>query len=61
MDKHFPLGTERLLLRPFTEGDLPDMLKIFGDEEINRFLPWFPLKDMAKGSEEHTSELQSQR
>lgn len=48
MDKHFPLGTERLLLRLFTEGDLPDMLKIFGDEEINRFLPWFPLKDMAE-------------
>ena len=48
MDKHFPIGTERLLLRPFTEGDLPDVLKIFGDEEINRFLPWFPLKDMAE-------------
>ena len=42
MDKHFPIGTERLLLRPFTEGDLPDVLKIFGDEEINRYLPWFP-------------------
>ena len=33
------LTTERLLLRPWTPEDLPDILRIFGDEETNHFLP----------------------
>lgn len=37
--------TERLILRCFTEDDLEAVLTIFGDEAINRFLPWFPLKN----------------
>ena len=39
------LETERLILRRFTEDDLEAVLTIFGDEAINRFLPWFPLKN----------------
>ena len=33
------LTTERLLLRPWTPEDLADILRIFGDEETNHFLP----------------------
>ncbi len=38
------LETDRLLLRPFTEKDLPDFFLIMSDQEANRFLPWFPLE-----------------
>lgn len=33
------LETERLVLRKFTENDLESMFLIFGDEEVNKFLP----------------------
>lgn len=39
-----PLETERLILRKFTEHDIDDMLLLYGDEEVNKFLPWFPMK-----------------
>lgn len=38
--------TRRLVLRPFEKKDLNAILTIFGDEELNTFLPWFPLKTM---------------
>lgn len=41
-----PLETERLLLRRFTEKDLEALYEIYSDLEVNRFLPWFPLKTM---------------
>ena len=40
------LETERLILRKFTEDDLEALYQIYSDEEVNRFLPWFPLKSM---------------
>ena len=40
------LETERLILRKFTEDDLEALHAIYSDEEVNRFLPWFPLKSM---------------
>ena len=45
------IETERLLLRKFNEQDLPAVLSIFGDEEVNRFLPWFPLKSIDDAKE----------
>lgn len=36
--------TKRLLLRRFGEGDIPDLFMLLKDEEVNSFLPWFPLK-----------------
>lgn len=45
------IETKRLLLRKFTEQDLEDLLALYSDEEVNRFLPWFPIKsteEMAK-------------
>ena len=38
------LETERLKLRKFTENDMDALYRICSDEEVNRFLPWFPLK-----------------
>lgn len=35
------LMTERLILRNFQENDLEAIFKIFSDEKINTFLPWF--------------------
>lgn len=37
------LETERLLLRQFTEHDIKAIYRIHSDEEVNKFLPWFPL------------------
>ncbi len=38
------LETERLILRKFTDDDISDMLLLYSDEEVNKFLPWFPMK-----------------
>lgn len=40
------LETPRLILRKFVPGDEEDVLRIYGDQEVNRFLPWFPLADL---------------
>lgn len=40
------IETERLILRKFTEDDIEALYKIYSDEEVNTFLPWYPLKNM---------------
>lgn len=40
------LETERLILRRFTERDIEALFLILKDEEVNRFLPWYPIKSM---------------
>ena len=40
------LTTERLILRKFTETDIYALFLILKDEEVNQFLPWYPLKDL---------------
>ena len=40
------LETDRLILRKFTEDDLEALYYMHSDEEVNRFLPWFPLRNM---------------
>lgn len=44
------IETERLILRKFTETDLEALYRIYSDAEVNRFLPWFPLKSMAEAA-----------
>lgn len=41
------LKTKRLILRCFTdsEKDIMALLAILSDKEVNKFLPWFPLKN----------------
>lgn len=40
------LETKRLILRKFTENDIEALFKIYKDEEVNTYLPWFPLKSL---------------
>ncbi len=40
------LETERLILRKFTEEDIEALFHILREEEVNRFLPWYPMKNM---------------
>lgn len=45
------LETERLILRRFREEDMEALLAIYGDEEANIFLPWFPIHSISQASE----------
>lgn len=40
------LETARLILRKFTAQDMEALFRILEDEEVNRFLPWFPIKSI---------------
>ncbi len=40
------LETQRLILRKFTENDIKALFDIYKDEEVNLYLPWFPLKSL---------------
>ncbi len=40
------IETQRLILRKFTQNDIEALYLILADEEVNTFLPWFPLKDL---------------
>jgi len=53
----FPeLKTERLILRRFTEADAEALFLLLSDPEVNRFLPFFPLKTRAE-AEKHLREI----
>ena len=45
------LETERLILRKFTEQDMDALFLILQDEEVNRFLPWYPVKTMGEAKQ----------
>ena len=45
------LFTERLILRRFTQQDIPALFEIYRDEQANTFLPWFALKTPAQAEE----------
>ena len=50
------LKTERLVLRKFTQEDMEALYLILKEEEVNTFLPWFPIKNLAEARifwEEH--------
>lgn len=42
------LQTKRLILRKFNENDIEAFYQIFSDQEVNTYLPWFPLKSIAE-------------
>ena len=39
--------TGRLILRKFTEEDIPALFLILSDGEANTFLPWYPARNVA--------------
>ena len=45
------IETKRLILRKFTEDDIPNLLEIMSDKEVNTFLPWFPLENLSEAKE----------
>lgn len=51
------LETERLLLRKFTENDLQAIYDIYSDEEVNTFLPWFPLQTLEEAKDFYEKQL----
>lgn len=53
--------TPRLVLRRFEETDSETIYKIFGDEEVNRFLPWFPLKTLEEVRAFYKSRIEGER
>lgn len=40
------LETKRLILRKFTNQDMDALFLILQDEEVNRFLPWYPARSL---------------
>ncbi|MCL2248805.1 MAG: GNAT family N-acetyltransferase [Oscillospiraceae bacterium] len=44
------LETERLILRKFNPSDTEALLNIYGDEYVNTYLPWYPLKSLKEAS-----------
>ena len=40
------LETERLILRKFTQEDMESLFLILKDEEVNKFLPWYPMNNI---------------
>lgn len=45
------IETQRLILRKFTQEDLEDIFLLYSDEEVNKFLPWFPIKTLAEAQQ----------
>ena len=40
------LETKRLILRKFTENDMEALFLILKDKDVNKFLPWYPMKSL---------------
>jgi len=57
-DLTFPLATERLLLRPFVDGDLDALHDMQSREDVTRYLNWGPMsRDEARVMLERISKL----
>lgn len=57
------LETERLILRKFTENDKEALFDIYRDEEVNTYLPWFPVKSLEEAEtffKDHYAEVYKQ-
>lgn len=40
------LNTKRLIIRKFNIDDTKSLFSILSDEEVNKYLPWFPFKSL---------------
>lgn len=40
------LETDRLILKKYENSDMEALYQLLKDEEVNIFLPWFPVKNM---------------
>ncbi len=55
------LETDRLILRKFEEGDMDALFQILKEEEVNTFLPWFPVKDIEETKAFYEKRLANQK
>lgn len=53
------IETKRLILRKFTENDLQAIFKIYSDKQVNKFLPWFPLKSLEEAKDFYENQIKS--
>lgn len=53
------LRTKRLIIREFTKNDITEIFEIFGDDEVNKFLPWYPLKSIEEAKTFYATELKN--
>lgn len=45
------LETDRLILRKYEEKDMEALFLLLKDEEVNMFLPWYPVNDLDEAKE----------
>ncbi len=58
---HLRLETNRLILRNFEEKDLPSLYLLLADQEVNTFLPWYPVKDMEETERFYEKRLKNKK
>lgn len=58
---HIRIETDRLILRKFEESDMEAIYSLLSDEEVNTFLPWYPVKDMAEARSFFEERLRNQK
>lgn len=49
------------MLRPFEEEDLKAIYALFSDREVNTFLPWFPVRNLAETQQFYETRLKPER
>ena len=59
--EHIRIETDRLILRKFEESDMEAIYSLLSDEEVNTFLPWYPVKDMAEAKSFFEERLRDQK
>lgn len=55
------IETNRLILRRFEENDMEAIYLLFSNEDVNTFLPMYPLKDMVETKEFFEKNLKSKK
>ena len=59
--EHIRIETDRLILRKFEESNMEAIYSLLSDEEVNTFLPWYPVKDMAEAKSFFKERLRDQK
>ncbi len=55
------IDTERLMIRHFKDQDIEALFDLLKDEEVNIYLPWFPLKSLAETRTFYEKRLKDRR
>ena len=55
------IETNRLILRRFEEDDIEAIYLLFSDNDVNTFLPWYPIKDMTETKNFYGQRLKDKR